>query len=130
MKPGLRIEKRILPLLDITIILVGILILVIGNPEMGDQKTYLLTLSGSDVVDTHGIVAQDGQLDPDRARAMLERALNGEYRRIDIQNEAERHGLSGAEIAAIEQALQMMAAEIAQERGIPQRLIIRFTYKS
>jgi hypothetical protein len=128
MKFELRIEKRILPLLDITIILVGILILVIGNPEMGDQRTYLLTLSGSDIFDSNGIVAKDGQIDTDRARGMLERALSGDFRRIDIQNEEERHGLSGAQILSIERDLQLLAADIAAERGVRQRLIIRFIY--
>lgn len=121
----LKVEKRILPLLDITLILVGILILIIGTPQFGEHRVFALEISGHQILDGDSIIASGDELHETAARNMLTRAIVGGFNRIEIRNTETRYPLSARKITEIEQKLTSMASELSEELQIPHSINIK-----
>lgn len=123
-----QVEKRILPLIDITVILVGILILLIGNPEIGSNPVLVLEVSGSKVLHGSDVVASGDQIDENVARAAIVLAHSSGFSAIEIQAGETRHELSARQLTSIERQLKQIAIIVAKEletRSLPVRTTTR-----
>ena len=122
----LRVEKRILPLLDITVILIGILILIIGTPQLGQHRVFALELSGTRVTYDGILVADGADIDSEGAREVIMRAIAGGFSRIEIRSAQDRYEMSATQIMRVEQALQEIVGHIATEVHSPRTINVRF----
>lgn len=121
-----RIEKRILPLLDITLILVGVLILVIGTPHFGEQRVFALELTDTSVLYGSDVVADQGQINQDVARRVVTLAMREGFDRIEIRIERTRHELSASDMERIERELEQISDDVATDLETNQHLTVRF----
>ena len=110
-----QIEKRILPLLDITVIMLGILILLIGNPQLGAAPVLVLEIAGDRIVHGTEVVATGGDVDEDAATAVIRSAHASGFGGIEILIPDQAHELSASHLASIERQLKQIAILVAAE---------------
>lgn len=126
-----RLEKRILPLIDITVILVGILILLMGAPQISEHQLFVLQISGREVVYNDLIISSGSEIVEETTRDVLTRAITGGFNRIEIRPPSQRpYALSAREISSIEQQLQRVALQIVDELQLRSgAIVIRYQDK-
>ena len=122
----IKLEKRILPLLDITLILVGILILVIGNPNLGEKKVFVAQLEGNQLTHRDVIIFDGSQLNPANAKHMIRQALSGGFSRVEIWDDGTSPKLSYSVVSRIEQTLQKIAQELSSQEEFSYTPTIRY----
>jgi hypothetical protein len=125
-KPEVRLEKRILPLLDITLILVGILILVMGNPDIGEEKVFVAHFEGNQLIYEDTVIFDGRQINMNNARHMMRRAVSGGFSNVEIRDKGNDPALGFKVAEKIEQKLQQIAQTLASEEGLSQTPTVRY----
>lgn len=125
-KPEVRLEKRILPLLDITLILVGILILVMGNPDLGEEKVFVAHFEGNQLIYEDIVIFDGHQININNARHMMRRAVSGGFSNVEIRDKGKGPALEFKVAEKIEQKLQQIAQSLASEEGLSPTPTVRY----
>lgn len=122
--PQVSIEKRLLPLLDITLILVGILIVVMGTPSLGQDRVFIVPIIHGQLTYENMVIHDGEQMDLPNAARMLRIASSNGFSNVVIQTE-DNSPMGYDKTIEVEGQLQTIALKLAQEEDWPESLTVR-----